>query len=246
MRTQGFGTERLEEEIQGLFPEAHVLRMDLDSTRKKDAYQTIIDRFAKHEVDILIGTQMVTKGLHFNDVSLVAVLQADSLLNQPDFRSYEHAFQMLEQVSGRAGRTGSQGEVIIQTFDPKNSLYQHLIHHDYQALYAEQVAERKAFGFPPYHRMIMLTLKHRDIQRLSTASAMLQQQLQKVFGTRVSGVIEPSIARTQNMYVRQIRLTIEATANIARAKEMIREQIKWVQQQNECKGTSIQPDIDPI
>ena len=245
-RTQGFGTERLEEEIQGLFPDARVLRMDLDSTRKKDAYQTIIDRFAKHEVDILIGTQMVTKGLHFNDVSLVAVLQADSLLNQPDFRSYEHAFQMLEQVSGRAGRTGSQGEVIIQTFDPKNSLYQHLIHHDYQALYAEQVAERKAFGFPPYHRMIMLTLKHRDIQRLSTASAMLQQQLQKVFGTRVSGVIEPSIARTQNMYVRQIRLTIEATANIARAKEMIREQIKWVQQQNECKGTSIQLDIDPI
>lgn len=245
-RTQGFGTERLEEEIQGLFPEARVLRMDLDSTRKKDAYQTIIDCFAKHEVDILIGTQMVTKGLHFNDVSLVAVLQADSLLNQPDFRSYEHAFQMLEQVSGRAGRTGSQGEVIIQTFDPKNSLYQHLIHHDYQALYAEQVAERKAFGFPPYHRMIMLTLKHRDIQRLSTASAMLQQQLQKVFGTRVSGIIVPSVARTQNMYMRQIRLTIEATANIARAKEMIREQIKWVQQQNECKGTSIQPDIDPI
>ena len=245
-RTQGFGTERLEEEIQGLFPEARVLRMDLDSTRKKDAYQTIIDRFAKHEVDILIGTQMVTKGLHFNDVSLVAVLQADSLLNQPDFRSYEHAFQMLEQVSGRAGRTGSQGEVIIQTFDPKNSLYQHLIHHDYQALYAEQVAERKAFGFPPYHRMIMLTLKHRDIQRLSTTSDMLQQQLQKVFGTRVSGIIVPSVARTQNMYVRQIRLTIEATANIARAKEMIREQIKWVQQQNECKGTSIQPDIDPI
>ena len=245
-RTQGFGTERLEEEIQGLFPDARVLRMDLDSTRKKDAYQTIIDRFAKHEVDILIGTQMVTKGLHFNDVSLVAVLQADSLLNQPDFRSYEHAFQMLEQVSGRAGRTGSQGEVIIQTFDPKNSLYQHLIRHDYQALYAEQIAERKAFGFPPYHRMIMLTLKHRDIQRLSTASDMLQQQLQKVFGTRVSGIIVPTVARTQNMYVRQIRLTIEATANIARAKEMIREQIKWVQQQNECKGTSIQPDIDPI
>ena len=245
-RTQGFGTERLEEEIQGLFPEARVLRMDLDSTRKKDAYQTIIDRFAKHEVDILIGTQMVTKGLHFNDVSLVAVLQADSLLNQPDFRSYEHAFQMLEQVSGRAGRTGSQGEVMIQTFDPKNSLYQHLIAHDYQGLYAEQIAERKAFGFPPYHRMIMLTLKHRDIDRLATASRLLQQQLQQVFGTRVSGVILPSVARTQNMYVRQIRLTIEATANIARAKEMVREQIMFVQQQTTCKGTIILPDVDPM
>ena len=245
-RTQGFGTERLEEEIQGLFPEARVLRMDLDSTRKKDAYQTIIDRFAKHEVDILIGTQMVTKGLHFNDVSLVAVLQADSLLNQPDFRSYEHAFQMLEQVSGRAGRTGSQGEVMIQTFDPKNSLYQHLIQHDYQGLYAEQIAERKAFGFPPFHRMIMLTLKHRDIGRLDTASSLLQQRLQQAFGTRVSGVILPSIARTQNMYVRQIRLTIEASANIARAKEMVCEQIMFVQQQTTCKGTIILPDVDPM
>ena len=245
-RTQGFGTERLEEEILGLFPDARVLRMDLDSTRKKDAYQTIIDRFAKHEVDILIGTQMVTKGLHFNDVSLVAVLQADSLLNQPDFRSYEHAFQMLEQVSGRAGRTGSQGEVMIQTFDPKNSLYQHLIQHDYQGLYAEQIAERKAFGFPPYHRMIMLTLKHRDMQRLTAASDMLQQRLQQAFGTRVSGVILPSVARTQNMYVRQIRLTIEANANIARAKEMVREQIMFVQQQATCKGTIILPDVDPM
>ena len=245
-RAQGFGTERLEEEIQGLFPEARVLRMDLDSTRKKDAYQTIIDRFAKHEVDILIGTQMVTKGLHFNDVSLVAVLQADSLLNQPDFRSYEHAFQMLEQVSGRAGRTGSQGEVMIQTFDPKNSLYQHLIQHDYQGLYAEQIAERKAFGFPPYHRMIMLTLKHRDMGRLEAASGLLQQRLQQAFGTRVSGVILPSIARTQNMYVRQIRLTIEANANIARAKEMVREQSRWVQQQTQCKGVVILPDVDPM
>ena len=245
-RTQGFGTERLEEEIQGLFPEARVLRMDLDSTRKKDAYQTIIDRFAKHEVDILIGTQMVTKGLHFNDVSLVAVLQADSMLNQPDFRSYEHAFQMLEQVSGRAGRTGSQGEVMLQTFDPKNSLYQHLIAHDYQGLYSEQIAERKAFGFPPYHRMIMLTLKHRDMQRLTAASSMLQQRLQQVFGSRVSGVILPSVARTQNMYVRQIRLTIEANANIVRAKELVREHIGFVQQQSACKGTIILPDVDPM
>ena len=245
-RTQGFGTERLEEEIQGLFPEARVLRMDLDSTRKKDAYQTIIDRFAKHEVDILIGTQMVTKGLHFNDVSLVAVLQADSLLNQPDFRSYEHAFQMLEQVSGRAGRTGSQGEVMIQTFDPKNSLYQHLIQHDYQGLYAEQIAERKAFSFPPYHRMIMLTLKHRDMGRLEAASGLLQQRLHQAFGSRVSGVIVPSVARTQNMYVRQIRLTIEANANITRAKEMVREQSRWVQQQTQCKGVVILPDVDPM
>ena len=246
MRTQGFGTERLEEEIKGLFPEARVARMDLDSTRKKDSYQQIIDDFATHRVDILIGTQMVTKGLHFNDVSFVAVLQADSLLNTPNFRSYEQAFQMLEQVSGRAGRTGSQGEVMIQTFDPKNSLYNHLIQHDYQGLYSEQIAEREAFGFPPYYRMIMLIMKHRDMQRLTAASDLLQQRLQQVFGNRVSGVIIPSIARTQNMYMRQIRITIEANANITRAKKMVREQIGFVQQQAQCKGIIILPDVDPM
>ena len=246
MRTQGFGTERLEEEIQGLFPEARVLRMDLDSTRKKDAYQTIIDRFAKHEVDILIGTQMVTKGLHFNDVSLVAVLQADSLLNQPDFRSYEHAFQMLEQVSGRAGRTGSQGEVMIQTFNPKNPVFEYLKAHDYKGLYKQQIAERELFKYPPYQRLIMLTLRHRDLGRLDTAATLLQQRLQQSFGERVSGVIIPSVTKVSNQWVRQIRLRVETIANIARAKEMLKEHIAWVQKQDSCKGTIILPDVDPM
>ena len=246
MRTQGFGTERLEEEIQGLFPEARVARMDLDSTRKKDAYQTIIDRFAKHEVDILIGTQMVTKGLHFNDVSLVAVLQADSLLNQPDFRSYEQAFQMLEQVSGRAGRTGSQGEVMIQTFNPKNPVFAHLQAHDYKALYAQQVMEREWFKYPPFSRLISLTLRHRDLGRLEAAATLLQQRLRQSFGERVSGVIIPSVTKVSNQWVRQIRLRIETTANIARAKALLKEHISFVQQQEKCKGTIILPDVDPM
>ena len=246
MRTQGFGTERLEEEIQGLFPEARVARMDLDSTRKKDAYQTIIDRFAKHEVDILIGTQMVTKGLHFNDVSLVAVLQADSLLNQPDFRSYEHAFQMLEQVSGRAGRTGSQGEVMIQTFNPKNPVFEYLKAHDYNGLYNQQIAERELFKYPPYQRLIMLTLRHRDLGRLDAAAALLQQRLQQSFGDRVSGVIIPSVTKISNQWVRQIRLRVETTANIAQAKALLKEHIRWVQQYEKCKGTIILPDVDPM
>ena len=246
MRTQGFGTERLEEEIQGLFPEARVARMDLDSTRKKDAYQTIIDRFAKHEVDILIGTQMVTKGLHFNDVSLVAVLQADSLLNQPDFRSYEHAFQMLEQVSGRAGRTGSQGEVMIQTFNPKNPVFEYLKAHDYNGLYNQQIAERELFKYPPYQRLIMLTLRHRDLGRLDAAATLLQQRLQQSFGERVSGVIIPSVSKVSNQWVRQIRLRVETTANIARAKALLKEHISFVQQQENCKGTIILPDVDPM
>ena len=246
MRTQGFGTERLEEEIQGLFPEARIARMDLDSTRKKDAYQTIIDRFARHEVDILIGTQMVTKGLHFNDVSLVAVLQADSLLNQPDFRSYEHAFQMLEQVSGRAGRTGSQGEVMIQTFNPKNPVFEFLKTHDYEGLYQQQIAERELFKYPPYQRLIMLTLRHRDLSRLEAAASLLQQRLQQSFGKRVSGVIIPSVTKISNQWVRQIRLRVETTANIAQAKALLKEHISFVQQQDKCKGTIILPDVDPM
>ena len=246
MRTQGFGTERLEEEIHGLFPEARVARMDLDSTRKKDAYQTIIDQFANHEVDILIGTQMVTKGLHFNDVSLVAVLQADSLLNTPDFRSYEQAFQMLEQVSGRAGRTGSQGEVMIQTFNPKNPVFEFLKTHDYEGLYSQQIAERELFKYPPYQRLIMLTLRHRDLSRLEAAASLLQQRLQQSFGERVSGVIIPSVTKVSNQWVRQIRLRIETTANIARAKGLVKEHITFVQQQGKCKGTIILPDVDPM
>lgn len=246
MRTQGFGTERLEEEIQGLFPEARVARMDLDSTRKKDSYQQIIDDFAAHRVDILIGTQMVTKGLHFNDVSLVAVLQADSLLNTPDFRSYEQAFQMLEQVSGRAGRTGSQGEVMIQTFNPKNPVFEHLKAHDYEGLYSQQIAERELFRYPPYQRLIMLTLRHRDLGRLDAAATLLQQRLQQSFGERVSGVIIPSVTKISNQWVRQIRLRVETTANIARAKALLKEHIAFVQQHEKCKGTIILPDVDPM
>ena len=246
MRTQGFGTERLEEEIKGLFPEARVARMDLDSTRKKDSYQQIIDDFAAHRVDILIGTQMVTKGLHFNDVSLVAVLQADSLLNMPDFRSYEQAFQMLEQVSGRAGRTGSQGEVMIQTFNPKNPVFEFLKAHNYEGLYHQQIAERELFKYPPYQRLIMLTLRHRDLERLEAAATLLQQRLQQSFGERVSGVIIPSVTKISNQWVRQIRLHVETTANIARAKALLKEHIVFVQQQEKCKGTIILPDVDPM
>ena len=246
MRTQGFGTERLEEEIKGLFPEARVARMDLDSTRKKDSYQRIIDDFAAHRVDILIGTQMVTKGLHFNDVSLVAVLQADSLLNTPDFRSYEQAFQMLEQVSGRAGRTGDQGEVMIQTFNTKNPVFGYLKAHDYEGLYKQQIAERKLFKYPPHQRLIILTLRHRDLGRLEAAATLLQQRLQQSFGERVSGVIIPSVTKVSNQWVRQIRLRVETIANIARAKALLKEHIAIVQQQEKCKGTIILPDVDPM
>lgn len=244
-RLQGFGTERLEEEIQGLFPNARLARMDLDTTRRKDAYQHIIDRFARHEVDILIGTQMVTKGLHFDDVSLVVVLQADMLVNQPDFRSTEYAFQMLEQVSGRAGRSGKQGEVMIQTFDPKNPLYTMLCAHDFKGIYQQQVSEREMFYFPPFHRLMMITLRHRDERRLEHCSRVLMQALQDIFGTRVSSVITPQVSRRNNQYIRQLRLRVEQGANIRHAKHLLRECIHLVLQQTDCKGTVVFVDVDP-
>ena len=241
----GIGTERLEEEIQEFFPGTCVARMDLDTTRSKNAYQNIIDRFAQHEVDILIGTQMVTKGLHFNDVSLVVVLQADMLINKPDFRSTEQAFQMLEQVAGRAGRAGQQGEVMIQTFDPKNPIFDFLQSHDYQQLYSKEIIERKAFLFPPYCRQLMIMLRHRNCSQVEYCAALLQKRLQESFGKRISGVITPIVARRNNQHVRQLRLSIETTANIHRAKTMLHQHIHAVLQIATCKGTNIVVDVDP-
>ena len=219
--------------------------MDLDSTRKKDAYQQIIDRFAQHEVDILIGTQMVTKGLHFDGVSLVVVLQADSLINQPDFRSAEHAFHMLEQVSGRAGRTGTAGEVMIQTFDPNNPLFALLSAHDYRGLYAQQVSEREMFCYPPFHRLIVLSLRHRDERRLEQSAMVIHNALLKLFGERVSGVITPLVSRRQNQYIRQLRLRVEQGANVQRAKLLLRAELDVALRQSDCKGTIVAIDVDP-
>ena len=245
MRVQGFGTERLEEEVKKLFPEARVMRMDLDTTRIKNAYQQIINAMANHEVDILIGTQMVTKGLHFDDVSLVAVLSADAMLNQPDFRSYERAYQMLEQVAGRAGRKGQQGEVFIQTFEPQNPVLDYVQRHDYEGLFQTQIAEREIFHYPPFYRMIVLVLKHHNLSRLECAARVLQERLRQIFGERVSAVVVPQVSRVRNEYIREIRLRVEAKANIRRAKQLLSEQINFVQSLADCKGTTILADVDP-
>ena len=245
MRVQGFGTERLEEEVKKLFPEARVMRMDLDTTRIKNAYQQIINAMANHEVDILIGTQMVTKGLHFDDVSLVAVLSADAMLNHPDFRSYERAYQMLEQVAGRAGRKGQQGEVFIQTFEPQNPVLDYVQRHDYEGLFQTQIAEREMFHYPPFYRMIVLVLKHHNLSRLECAARVLQERLRQIFGERVSAVVVPQVSRVRNEYIREIRLRVEAKANIRRAKQLLNEQINFVQSLADCKGTTILADVDP-
>ena len=179
LKTIGFGTERIEDEIQALFPEASVLRMDLDTTRNKSAYQDIINAFARHECDILVGTQMITKGLHFDDVRLVAVLNTDPLFNQPDFRAYERAYQMLEQVAGRAGRKGTKGEVWMQTFDPSNAVLSMVRKHDYTALYSQQIAERKQFVYQvsllllQLHRIKAVTVNPEGVRLLIVMHSLL-------------------------------------------------------------------------
>jgi primosomal protein N' (replication factor Y) len=242
----GFGTERIEDEIQTLFPDARVLRMDLDTTRNKSAYQDIINAFANHECDILIGTQMVTKGLHFDDVRLVAVLNADQLFNQPDFRAYERAYQMLEQVAGRAGRKGTKGEVIIQTFDPKNAVLAMVQDHDYNALYNHQIAERQLFNYPPFYRVIRLQLRDHNGVRVHRVATDLQAHLARIFGPRISGVIIPSVERVQAYTLRELTLRIESTANIAEAKRRLKEAIDHIWSIPSNKNTKLIIDIDPL
>lgn len=245
LKTIGFGTERIEDEIQTLFPEARVLRMDLDTTRNKNAYQDIINAFANHECDILVGTQMVTKGLHFDDVRLVAVLNADPLFNQPDFRAYERAFQMLEQVAGRAGRKGAKGEVLIQTFDPFNVVLKMVKDHDYKALYQHQIAERELFHYPPFHRLIRVTMRDHNGVKVQAAATQLQTHLMRIFGSRVSAVIIPSVERVQAYYVRELTLRIEQGANINEAKRRLKEAIDYILSVSSYKNMKVVVDVDP-
>ena len=240
----GFGTERIEDEIQTLFPEARVLRMDLDTTRNKSAYQDIINAFSRHECDILVGTQMVTKGLDFADVRLVAVLNADPLFNQPDFRAYERAYQMLEQVAGRAGRKGQQGQVLIQTFNPSNQVLEFVRKHDYEGLYQQQIKERELFHYPPFHRMIRLELRHHDRTKVEHAAESLQQRLNRIFGSRVSAIIVPSVERVQAYYIRELTLRIEQGVSLTEAKKRLHEAITYVEAIKTNTNIKIIIDVD--
>ena len=245
MKMIGFGTERIEDGIQTLFPQARVLRMDLDSTRNKSAYQDIINAFANHECDIMVGTQMITKGLHFDDVRLVAVLNADPLFNQPDFRAYERAYQMLEQVAGRAGRKGAKGEVWIQTFDTANKVLDFARHHDYEALYRQQIGERKLFNYPPFYRVIRLQMRDHSGVRVQAYATQLQTYLKQIFGPRVSAVIVPFVERVQAYTIRELTLRIESGANMGEAKRRLREAIDHISSVSTNKNVKVIVDVDP-
>ena len=242
----GLGTEKIEEEVAKLFPNAKVARMDLDTTRSKNAYKQIIDDFSEHKVDILIGTQMVTKGLSFDDVSLVAVLNADNLLNAADFRAHERAYQLLEQVSGRAGRMHKQGEVVLQTRNPDNPIIRFVEKHDYAAMYETQLNERSLFHYPPFYRVILLSVKHRDAHTANGAGNTLAGILQQIFGKRSSDAIPPIVPRVQNVFIRQIILKIESTASASKAKLLIQSAINQLHSIHAYKNVPVIIDVDPM
>lgn len=242
----GYGTERIEDEVEVLFPQAKIVRMDLDTTRNKDGYENIIEDFSQRKSQILVGTQMVTKGLDFEGVSLVGVLNADTLINFPDFRSTERAFNMLEQVAGRAGRKRPGGTVAVQTSQPAHPILTYLTTHDYRGFYNAEIEERRNFNYPPFTRLIYIYLKHRDNNILTEMSTIYGNKLRELFGTRVFGPEEPMVSRIQSLYIRKIMLKIEVQASMKKVKNILRDTFEQMHQHPRMKGIIIYYDVDPL
>ena len=219
--TKGFGTEQIQEEIETLFPDAKVARMDLDTTRGKYSYDRIISSFEKKEVDILVGTQMVTKGLDFRYVKLVGVLNADQLINFPDFRAHERSYQLLQQVSGRAGRTDIRGKVIIQTYNPNHAILQQVSVNDYDSMFLDQLEDRRIYKYPPYCRIIKLTLKHKDYNKVNNGAEWFAISLRRVFKANVLGPEFPVVSRIRNQYHKNILLKIPQNQSLVKTKSVI-------------------------
>lgn len=221
LTTKGFGTEQIEIELKALFPNKKVGRMDQDTTRGKYGYEKIIDAFKNQEYDILIGTQMLAKGLHFDNVTLVGVLNADNMLNQPHFRAYERAYQMLTQVSGRAGRSEKKGKVIIQTYNPYHNTIQQVLNNDYASMFKEQIYERRNFNYPPFYRLIKVTLKDRNFDKLKESSIWLCNVLRQNMNIPVLGPEEPAISRIRNQYIRTVMIKIPSEVHLGNTKKTI-------------------------
>lgn len=246
LKMKGFGTEKIEEELAIFYPNAKLMRMDLDTTRSKFAHQHIIQDFEDRNIDILVGTQMVTKGLDFDNVSVVGILNADSMLNFPDFRSFERSFHLMAQVAGRAGRKDKRGKVIIQTHNPDHSIIQEVIANDYESMYTGQLLDRKNFDYPPFYRLIELTIIHKDIDMVNAAAKELADALRIHFSKRVLGPEFPLISRIRNLYHKTILLKIEREASVAKVKKIISDLLIQFKSSADYKAVRIQVDVDPV
>lgn len=245
LRGRGFGTEKIEDYIREIFPEARVARMDLDTTRTRNAYERIINDFSAGKTNLLIGTQMITKGLDFDNVGVVGILDADSMLNYPDFRAYEHAFNMISQVSGRAGRKGRRGLVVLQTRDPSNSVVREIVAGDYRAFYRQLTAERRAFRYPPFYHLIDVYLKHRDDRTVGSAATELGSRLRQLFGDRVLGPDKPVVARVKMLYIRKLVLKLENSLDWHRVRQSLREVQADLMKDRRYGALQVYYDVDP-
>lgn len=242
----GYGTERIEEEIAASFPDIPVARLDRDTTRNKDDYERIIDEFSAGKDKMLVGTQMVTKGLDFGRVSVVGVINADATINQPDFRSAERAFNMLEQVAGRAGRRGDDGVVAIQTYTPSHPLFGFLVRHDYVGFYNHEIEERRLYNYPPFTRIINIYLKHREQGRLHVLAGAYGRRLRELFGNRVFGPEEPHVARIKQMHIMRIMIKIETEASMKKVKHILRETYLEMDAARALNGAQVYYNVDPM
>ena len=246
VETYGYGTERIADDLNEIFNEYRVARMDLDTTRNKDAYEDIIEDFSSHKTDILVGTQMVTKGLDFERVRVVGVLNADSILNYPDFRSNERAFNMIEQVAGRAGRKNEVGEVYVQTTDPNNQIIEKVKTHDYEGYYVEQIDERQRFAYPPFTKIVNIYLKHKDERMVNSLAVNYVLELRKIFGNRVLGPEKPIVGRVANYYIQSIMLKMEANASMRKVKDLLRTVYERVSIDKNMRSAILYYDVDPV
>ena len=243
---KGFGTEKIEEELSLIIPAARIARMDLDSTRGRFAHQKMIAAFEERKIDILVGTQMVTKGLDFDHVSLVGILNADSLLSYPDFRAFERGFQLMAQVAGRAGRKNRQGLVLIQAYNPSHHILSMVLEHNYEALYQSQLAERERFNYPPFCRIVQLSLRHVDANVINKAADELAKKLRSLFGKRVLGPEYPSVSRIRNQYLKNILIKFEKGIALPKAKDEVRNAIVKLNALPEFKAVRVVIDVDPM
>ena len=246
LQTRGYGTEKIEDQVRDIFPEARIARMDLDTTRTRNAYERIIQDFSTGHTNLLIGTQMISKGLDFDKVSVVGILNADSMLNYPDFRAYEHAFMMMAQVSGRAGRKGKRGLVILQTKSPELPLIQQVVHNDYAAFYRSLIAERQQFHYPPYVRLVYIYLKHRNDGLVETAGLEMGSRLRQWFGARVLGPDKPAVAKVKSLAIRKLVLKLEMGLNITDVRKYLTLAQQQMLQDKRYSSLQIYFDVDPL
>ena len=246
LQGHGYGTEKIEDQIRDILPEARISRMDLDTTRTRNAYERIISDFSSGRTNLLIGTQMISKGLDFGNVSVVGIISADGMLNQPDFRAYEHAYMMMAQVSGRAGRKGKRGLVILQTKNPDVSVIQQVVHNDFKTFYNDMKSERSAFNYPPYCHLIYVYMKHKKDDVVETASRELGAQLRQWFGSRILGPDKPTVSRVKTLSIRKLVLKLENGIDMPRVRQYLALAQEQMLQDKRYASLQVYYDVDPL